>query len=250
MRAWVSDVSIGTSWIVVITFDLLEIFAFNSVLRVKKPVLMWAKQTKQTKRALKTKRATLCAISFSLTRSRQSLFDPNEMSAFYSTGKAEISFLRDKVVWQPLAVSYQSMLQQSNGNSKKDSAATLSLLRTSHCLNPPLFVWNTHFLYVCPPSLPECVLPMHRSVAGAAVVPLCFRDWHVAVGVGRLSHCHSLDVMRKSTLDLPLWSALLEDFGESRLRVFREPLGVSRGRLIPGRLVTGPRCCHPRRLEP
>lgn len=63
---------------------------------------------------------------------------------------------------------------------------------------------------------------MHCSIAGAAGVPLCFWDWHVAVGVDRLSHCHSLDVMRKLTLDLSLWSALLEDLG-------REPCPRSTG---------------------
>lgn len=73
---------------------------------------------------------------------------------------------------------------------------------------------------------------MQQSSAGAACMPLCLWDWHVAVGVGWLRHCHSLDVMRKSTLDLPLWSALLEDpRGQSVC-----PVWVSRGRPIPGRL--------------
>lgn len=96
-------------------------------------------------------------------------------------------------------------------------------------------------LPICMPSLPSWMRPssMQHSIAGAAGEPLCSWDWHVAVGVGWLSHCHSLDVMRKSTLDLLLWSALLEDPGESRLRVQWEPPRVSRGRLIPGRPHTG-----------
>lgn len=62
--------------------------------------------------------------------------------------------------------------------------------------------------------LPVCIFPswmstscMQDSSAGAACMPLCLWGWHVAVGVVWLRHCHALDVMRKSTLDLPLWSA-------------------------------------------
>lgn len=59
--------------------------------------------------------------------------------------------------------------------------------------------------------LPVCISNLLHRAEQCGSMPLCLGDWHVAVGVGWLRHCHSLDVMRKSTLDLPLWSALLED---------------------------------------
>lgn len=73
-------------------------------------------------------------------------------------------------------------------------------------------------------------------LVGAASVSLCLGGYRVPVGVGWLSHCHSLDVMRKSTLDLPLWSASLEDSTEPSLKLAPSTTRVSRGRLTPRRI--------------
>lgn len=117
------------------------------------------------------------------------------------------------------AVSYQLMLQQSNKTAQRICCPSVSTaffprpltllfthqylyrIHTEHCLLPLC-------MYVL---LPEWGLPPRSTVSRE---PLCLCDWHVAVGVAWLSHCHSLAVMRKSTLDLPLWSALLEDLRE------------------------------------
>ena len=79
---------------------------------------------------------------------------------------------------------------------------------------------NEHFLHAASVvrEQPACLCV---SIAG-----------HVAVGVGWLRHCHSLDVMRKSSIDLPLWSASLQDpRGLSVL--WWELTAVNRGRPIP-----------------
>ncbi len=98
---------------------------------------------------------------------------------------------------------------------KQDTTKNLLPLCLLCCPSSAPHIAPTHqYLYRihiehCP--LPVCIPPsrmstssMQQSSAGAACMPLCLWDWHVAVGVGWLRHCHSLDVMRKSTLDLPL----------------------------------------------
>lgn len=140
------------------------------------------------------------------------------MCVFYYTWDTETSFLKDK--W--CDVDSCCILSTSASAIKQDTTKNLLPLRLLCFLSsPPHIAFTHHYLYrihIEPCRLPLCIAPswmstssMQRSIAGAANMPLCLCGWHVAVGVGWLSHCHSLDVMRKSTLDLPLWSALLEN---------------------------------------
>lgn len=108
-------------------------------------------------------------------------------------------------------VSYQLMLEQSKRTVPR--GCCLSVSSVPHTAFTCCYLTRIH--------VERCLLPLCMSscwmstssslLVGAAYVALCLCGYHVPVGVGWLSHCHSLDVMRKSTLDLPLWSALLEE---------------------------------------
>lgn len=124
-----------------------------------------------------------------------------------------LCFLSSQIsgVWRDHVVSYHLMLQQSKRTAPRSCCHSVSSAPhtdfTCQCLNR---IHIEHCL------LPLCMPSSWKStssllLAGPASVALCLCGYHVPVGVGWLSHCHSLDVMRKSTLDLPLWSALLGD---------------------------------------
>lgn len=136
-----------------------------------------------------------------------------------------------------LAVSYQLMLQQSNRAPQRICCQYVSFAVLSHTASAQQYLCRMqieHYLLpVCISLSWICASSMKKSIAGAACVPLCLGDWYLAVGAGWLRHCHSLDVMRKSTLDLPLWSAL-----QTRESSGCELTAINRGRSIPESLQT------------
>lgn len=136
-----------------------------------------------------------------------------------------------------LAISYQLMLQQSNRAPQRICCQYVSFAVLSHTASAQQYLCRMqieHYLLpVCISLSWICASSMKKSIAGAACVPLCLGDWYLAVGAGWLRHCHSLDVMRKSTLDLPLWSAL-----QTRESSGCELTAINRGRSIPESLQT------------